>query len=64
MWHFFISMNAIPTNRDLMLGVATADGLVALEFPCHFVDGCWINADTGHLADVHPTHWREWLPVD
>jgi hypothetical protein len=33
---------------------------VFLEFPCRWADGCWINAKTGRLVDVHPTHWREW----
>jgi hypothetical protein len=62
MWHFIVSENAIPTGRDLMLAVVDGDGLVALEFPCRWVDGCWIAARTGLLIDVRPTHWREWTP--
>jgi hypothetical protein len=61
MWHFIMSEKAIPTNRDLMLAVADRDGLVALEFPCRWVNGCWIDTTTRRLVDVHPTHWRDWL---
>jgi hypothetical protein len=61
MWHFIMSEKAIPTNCDLMLAVADRDGLVALEFPCRWVNGCWIDTTTRRLVDVHPTHWRDWL---
>jgi hypothetical protein len=60
-WHFIMSEKAIPTNCDLMLAVADRDGLVALEFPCRWVNGCWIDTTTRRLVDVHPTHWRDWL---
>jgi hypothetical protein len=61
MWHFILSENAIPTDADLMLAVDDGDGLVVLEFPCRWVDGCWKAARTGRLIEVHPTHWREWF---
>jgi hypothetical protein len=60
MWHFIMSENAIPTDRDLMLAVADGDDFAMLESPCRWVDGRWIATRTGHLVDVHPTHWREW----
>jgi hypothetical protein len=61
MWHFVISIEAIPKDRDLILAVADQDGLHALAFPCRYSDGFWINITTGHTVEVHPTHWREWL---
>jgi hypothetical protein len=61
MWRSIVSMNAIPRDRDLMLAVESDDGFVVLEFPCRRADGCWIDARTGRLVDVNPTHWQGWL---
>jgi hypothetical protein len=61
MWHYITSEDAILGDCDLMLAVEDCDGLVILEFPCRYIDGCWIDARTGRLVDVHPTHWREWF---
>jgi hypothetical protein len=61
MWHFNGSGKAIPSDRDLMLAVTDHNSLVALEFPCRYVDGCWIDSKTRRLVEVHPTHWREWI---
>jgi hypothetical protein len=50
----------IGSFAGLMVAVANHDGLHAPEFPCRFSDGCWIEAKTGRLIEVHPTYWREW----
>jgi hypothetical protein len=61
MWHFIFE--TVPKDRDVLLAVLDHEGFHALEFPCRrrSDDGRWIDAKTGHLIDVHPTHWREWL---
>ena len=62
MWHFIISVDVIPKDRDLLLAVMDRDGLHMLEFPCRCDEtGCWIDVRTGQAIDVQPTHWREWL---
>ena len=60
MWRLIGSFDAIPKDCDLMVAVIDHDGLHALELPCRFGDGCWIEVRTGRIVDVHPTHWREW----
>ena len=60
MWCLIGSFTAIPKDCDLMLAVIDHDGQHALQFPCRFADGCWIEARTGRVIDVQPTHWREW----
>jgi len=60
MWHSIVLGKTIPSDRDLMLAVAEHGDLVALEFPCRYIEGYWINSNTRHLVEVRPTHWREW----
>ncbi len=60
MWHFIGSFDAVPNDCDLVVAVLDKDGLHALEFRCRHKEGCWINAKTGDLIEVHPTHWRHW----
>ena len=60
MWRLIGSFDAIPKDRDLMVAVIDHYGQHALEFPCRFADGCWIEVKTGRMIDVQPTHWREW----
>lgn len=51
-----------PFDRDLELAVIDSDGPHALVFPCRRILSGWIDAQTKRLiADVRPTHWREWL---
>jgi len=61
-WHFIQSPNAIPNDRDLMLAVADERGVLSLGFPCRWRNGCWVEAKTGRLVDLAPTHWRHWSP--
>jgi hypothetical protein len=58
MWHFIVSFDAIPKDCDLILAVADENGVHVLEPPCRCGEGCWIDAKTGQLIDVRPTHWR------
>jgi len=60
MWHFIVSANVIPDDCDPVVAVWDGDGFHPLEFPCRWKDGCWINAKTGRLVEVQPTHWRYW----
>jgi hypothetical protein len=59
MWHFIFE--TIPKDREVLLAVLDHEGFHALEFPCRYSDGRWLNAGTGRAIDVNPTHWREWL---
>ena len=59
MWHFIISLEAIPKGRNVRLAVVDRDGFHELEFLCRCnEDGCWIDVKSGRLIDVRPTHWR------
>jgi hypothetical protein len=60
MWHFINSFEAIPNDRDLVLGVANTVGMHELAFPCQRGDGVWLDSRTRRPVEVHPTHWREW----
>jgi len=31
-----------------------------LVFPCQRAMTGWVNAATGDIIEVHPTHWRTW----
>jgi hypothetical protein len=60
MWRWITSANAMPLDQDLAVAVIDQDGVHALEAPCRRRAGCWVDAKTGRLLDVQPTHWREW----
>ncbi|MEF2071442.1 hypothetical protein [Consotaella aegiceratis] len=47
-------------DRDLQLAVIEDDDPHPLVFPCRRTIEGWINAKTGRLVNVNPTHWREW----
>jgi hypothetical protein len=63
MWKPVVAGETIPTSRNLMVAVEDGGGMHALEFPCRYVDGVWVDAKTGRLVDVRPTHWRDWPKV-
>ena len=49
MWRFASSFEPIPKDCDLMVAVIDHDGQHALEFPCHWRDGYWIEVkDRSH----------------
>ncbi|MCB5204085.1 hypothetical protein LH464_16575 [Neorhizobium sp. T786] len=49
-----------PIAQDIELAVIDGGGVHALIFPCKKSSNGWVNAKTGELLDVHPTHWRIW----
>jgi hypothetical protein len=49
-----------PFELDIELAVIDDDGVHALVFPCQRLPGGWINAMTGEVIDIRPTHWRVW----
>lgn len=61
MWHFIQPSNAIPSDRDLMLAVADERGVLPLGFPCRWRDGRWVEAKSGRVVQLAPTHWRDWF---
>jgi len=40
--------------------VIDRDGVHSLVFPCRRAGIDWINATSGGVVEVHPTHWRTW----
>ena len=49
-----------PFDRDLQLSVIEDGEVYALVFFCRRSAIGWIEARSGYLVNVHPTHWREW----
>ncbi|WP_167347729.1 hypothetical protein [Rhizobium ecuadorense] len=49
-----------PFEQDIELAVIDDEGVHALVFPCQRLADGWINAVTGEVLDIHPTHWRPW----
>ncbi len=62
MWHPLVADIAkVPHDRDLRLAVIDAKGEVhALIFPSRARNGVWVNAQTGRLLELVPTHWQDW----
>jgi hypothetical protein len=60
MWHPINSLADIPTGRELRLAVLDGDKVHALVFACRRDGDRWIDASTGRMIEVHPTHWQEW----
>lgn len=59
MWQ---EIDAAPFAEDIELAVIDDDGVHAIIFPCQRSDMGWVNAKSGNVVDVHPTHWRFWGP--
>jgi hypothetical protein len=49
-----------PFDRDLELAVIDGAEAVALLVPSRRAASGWINARTGKVIDVSPSHWRRW----
>ncbi len=62
MWRFIISIADIPADRDVRLAIIESGEIRALAFPCRHRGGAWIEARTGRLIEVYPSHCEEWLP--
>ena len=45
-----------PHQRDLQLSVIEGGEVYALVFPCRRKSGQWVDAATGKLVAVQPTH--------
>jgi hypothetical protein len=53
-------ISEVPVDRDLRLAVLDGELVHALVFPCRRRGQTWVNAKTGELVEVIPTHWEEW----
>ncbi|PXA97511.1 hypothetical protein DMC47_13210 [Nostoc sp. 3335mG] len=54
-----------PFDRDLELAVMDREGVHSLIFPCRRILGGWMSTVTkDRLADLEPTHWRDWRYPD
>jgi hypothetical protein len=62
MWHPLTTDAAkIPRDCDLRLAVIDRTGEVsALVFPSRYRKGFWVNAITGRVLELVPTHWQLW----
>jgi hypothetical protein len=60
MWQTIAPSFHIPTDRDLQLAVQDGEVMHTLVFPCRRGGADWVDAHTGRLVNVRPTHWREW----
>jgi len=49
-----------PFAEAVELAVIDEEGVHALVFPCQRAMTGWVNAATGDIIEVHPTHWRTW----
>ncbi len=53
-------IHTAPFGLDLELAVIEEGEVHALVFACRRTRDGWINARTGAVVEVRPTHWREW----
>lgn len=53
-------ISSAPFDRDLKLSVIEEGEVYALIFPCRRGRAGWVDAKTGKLIPVNPTHWRVW----
>ncbi len=60
MWHAITSLSEVPSALDLRLAVINGDGVHALVFPCRRSNGGWVDARSGRVVEVCPTHWQDW----
>jgi hypothetical protein len=60
MWHPITREANLPSDRDLRLAVIDRDEVHALVFPCRHRNDGWIDARTGRVVDLVPTHWQDW----
>jgi hypothetical protein len=57
-WH---PISTAPFDCDLQLSVIEKGEVYPLAFPCQRKPSGWVDAATGKLVRVDPTHWRDWL---
>jgi hypothetical protein len=53
-------ISSAPLGCNLELSVIENGEVHALAFPCRGTLNGWVNAATGAVVFVEPTHWREW----
>jgi hypothetical protein len=64
MWHALTDDMAVPHDRDLRLAVIGRSGEVAaLVFPSRYREGVWLDARSGRVLELVPTHWQPWKQV-
>ena len=60
MWYAIKSLFEVPSDRDLRLAVITDGDVHALVFPCRRAGETWVDARSGRIVEVYPTHWQDW----
>ena len=56
----WLPVSIAPTDRDLEVCVIELGRVHALIFPCRKKATGWVDASTGKLVNIAPTHWRLW----
>jgi hypothetical protein len=64
MWQAIAAITDVPADRQVCLAFLARGEFRALVFPCRRFGQAWFDANSGRPVDVHPTHWRDWLPED
>jgi len=59
--HGWRPIDGAPFNRDVQLSVIEDGQVYSLVFACRRTASGWIDAASGRLLRVDPTHWREWM---
>jgi hypothetical protein len=53
-------ITSAPRDRDLEVAVLEGTEVHALVVRCRRTSQGWVNAATGKMIEVDPTHWRDW----
>jgi hypothetical protein len=56
----WLPISLAPPDSDLEICVIDHEGVHSLVFPCRKAGVEWVNAASGGIVEVHPTHWRSW----
>jgi hypothetical protein len=59
--HGWQPIASAPFNHDVQLSVIEEGQVFSLVFACRRTPSGWVDAASGRLVRIDPTHWREWL---
>jgi hypothetical protein len=54
-WRTF---DTAPFDTDIWRSLIEKNDIYTLPFPCRRTAEGWINAATGRVVEVEPSHWR------
>ena len=56
----WIPVHGAPLDRDVELGIVSANGIDIVGYPCRRTDIGWIGTVANEPISLRPTHWRNW----